>query len=118
MSANDRLQMIAEKLSRRRLLSRVGVAAAGGVAWAMGRSMPASAAVRWRCCNLCYTNIGPTSCLNNSQCYAVWAWSCWSSGHWYNCSECFRRGYTPNGTECGYPVVCSFGYEMAHRSAQ
>lgn len=58
MSANDRLQMIAERLSRRRLLSRVGVAAAGGVAWAMGRSMPASAAVRWRCCVI---SVIPTS---------------------------------------------------------
>lgn len=109
MSANDRLQTMADKLSRRRLVSRLEVAAAGGVAWALGRTTSA-AAVDYLCCHLCKYPSNPATCLNRSGCYAVWSWTCTTPGHWYSCEECFKRGYTPRGDSCN-GVVCSFVYE-------
>lgn len=106
MSENDRLQTIADKLSRRRLISRLGVAAAGGVAWAMGRSMPAGA-VDYKCCRLCRSPSNPATCLNHPDCYDTWTWTCYYRGQYYYCEECFRRGYTPVGDDCD-GVVCSF----------
>lgn len=113
MSTENLMERLAQRLSRRKAVMRLGAAVTGSVAALFGFGRDAGAISYWRCCTLCKPNSG--SC---SGCTCVWCWSCLWNGAYQNCCEC----YDSNGTWCTNDnyctrAKCSFAYQRGSAPA-
>lgn len=98
---NELMQGLEKAADRRGFLGQAAAAAAALVAGVFGFSKKAEALVSYRCCTLCFS---PSGC---SSCACWWSWACCMTGGCpcYYCKECYSAGYSCNGSCTG--VKCS-----------
>jgi hypothetical protein len=100
MADTDLVQRVASLTSRRKFLSRVGVATLSAASVVLALPQPAAATVTVKCCNLC---INPSDPCPNYVC--TWSWTCCYGGRKYRCIEYNR--YVSNCTSSCTGVRCS-----------
>lgn len=106
MSKERFVERLAERVSRRPFLVKVGTGAVGGLLALMGLPQRADA-YWWNCCNLCYAPGGDCS-----SCSCTWCWTCNDGSTSYRCCECYDEGSPYCDGEHCERVVCSYGYQL------
>lgn len=102
MSAEKLVKNLAERISRRTFLAKLGVGTVSALLGLMGLQGTALAAVT-ACCVTC--NTSQTRCYN---CTCIWCWCCCYNNEQYACCECYSTGGSCSGSCSG--SFCSYVY--------
>jgi hypothetical protein len=94
MSSEEMVDWLAERLSRRKALRRIGGMLLGALTGALGVSNTALALFHVKCCNLVYSN----TCSSLS--CASYIWYCCYNNRVVACGECYAPGCGCNGNGC------------------
>lgn len=101
--------VLAEALTRRRALRKIGASAAGAVAMVFGlRGTAWAGTYKCKCCDFC-DNL-PCRSTPCTGCFKIWSWICGphSDGHWYRCYDCCSTA----NCNCGSTITCMWYYDL------